>query len=518
MNELLARGIEELRLAWRFRWHGLLIAWVVACAGWLIVYAMPNQYRVSARIHIDTKSMLEPLLGGMTVNPDLNSRVALLTHTVLRRSNLKKIVNKTDLSLGVNGPDQEKKLEDKLRRRIDISRSGRQDLYSISYINKDPAIAQSVVQQLLNILTEEALGSTLQQSSQATAFLKKQLGQYKEQLNSAEEKLAEFKKQHIGSMPDNKGDFYTQLQDAKGKRNQLKNALAIELKKRAELQQQIKKIKKGGHPVSTGRSPHVRSIDSQLKQDRQQLNQLLLKYTAEHPDVISLKAQIARLEKERKKAVANAGSNNSRVFTTSNPVYQEVKKSLNKVNVAIGTLRSKIQQKSSAIANLRSHADQMTETQARLAGLTRNYNVTKAQYNKLLKRLYTAELSQNAQNGSKQLKFRVLDPPLKPFQPIGPHRFQLLSAVLILSLIAGGVFAFFLSQIRPVFMNRRKLADITQFPVLGSVSMAWSSRQLSLQRMQMIVFLASVGVLGIGYVGAVLFMHAGTHLARSFVG
>src|SRR5699024_2073106 len=138
---------------------------------------------------------------------------------------------------------------------------------------------------------------TQQQSTQAIAFLKSQLNQYKDQLNSAEQELAAFKKGHIGSMPNHGRDYYSQLQDTKSTLAQLRNELGIVLTKRAELRRQTTNITQGNQ--SPALNPRVQSINAQLQADQKQLNILLLKYTDQHPDVISLKAQISRLKKER---------------------------------------------------------------------------------------------------------------------------------------------------------------------------------------------------------------------------
>ena len=41
MNALVEDIVEEVRGAWRFRWWGLLAAWIVGVVGWFIVMLLP---------------------------------------------------------------------------------------------------------------------------------------------------------------------------------------------------------------------------------------------------------------------------------------------------------------------------------------------------------------------------------------------------------------------------------------------------------------------------------------------
>ncbi len=69
MQELLIPVLEYLRGIWRFRWIGLTVAWVVCLVGWLFVAQMPEKYVATARVNIDTNTVLRPLLRGLAIQP-----------------------------------------------------------------------------------------------------------------------------------------------------------------------------------------------------------------------------------------------------------------------------------------------------------------------------------------------------------------------------------------------------------------------------------------------------------------
>jgi uncharacterized protein involved in exopolysaccharide biosynthesis len=50
---------QYLRAAWRRRWMGVIVAWLVCGAGWVGVYLIPNQYDSTARLFVDAESCNE---------------------------------------------------------------------------------------------------------------------------------------------------------------------------------------------------------------------------------------------------------------------------------------------------------------------------------------------------------------------------------------------------------------------------------------------------------------------------
>ena len=64
MQELIEQLLDYLRGMWHRRWIGLAVAWVVVIIGAIWVFRLPDQYEASARVYVDTQSLLRPLLAG----------------------------------------------------------------------------------------------------------------------------------------------------------------------------------------------------------------------------------------------------------------------------------------------------------------------------------------------------------------------------------------------------------------------------------------------------------------------
>src|SRR5690242_15788939 len=154
MQELYQQVLTFLRGMWHRRWIGLAAAWIVAIAGVAVVYRIPERFEASARVYVDTESLLRPLLAGLAIQPNLEQQVAPISRTLVSRPNIEKLLRLADLDLNVRTPSERDDLIDHIIRTIKLEGSSTTNLYLISYRDPDPAKARRVVQSLLTIFME----------------------------------------------------------------------------------------------------------------------------------------------------------------------------------------------------------------------------------------------------------------------------------------------------------------------------------------------------------------------------
>src|SRR5207244_11385779 len=94
MQEVVEQLLALLRGMWQRRWIGLGVAWLVAIIGAIIIFRLPDKYEASARVYVDTQSLLQPLMAGMAMTPDAGQQVAILSRILLTRPNLETINRK----------------------------------------------------------------------------------------------------------------------------------------------------------------------------------------------------------------------------------------------------------------------------------------------------------------------------------------------------------------------------------------------------------------------------------------
>src|SRR5690606_2743668 len=210
MDELIAQLLVYIKGVWKYRWLSVAVAWFVALMGWFYVYQMPDNYEASARIYVDTQSILRPLMAGMTVSPNPEQQVTIMSRTLISRPNVERIIRMVDLDIKVTDDRAMDKLVISLMKEIRLASTGRDNIFTISYSDKNPKLAKDIVQSLLTIFVEGGLEGKRQDSTTALRFIDQQIAAYEEKLIAAEAAVTAFKQKNLGLLP-GQGDYYTQL-------------------------------------------------------------------------------------------------------------------------------------------------------------------------------------------------------------------------------------------------------------------------------------------------------------------
>ena len=502
--ETVQQILDEIHGAWRFRWPAIAVAWVAAVIGWLVVLVMPNSYEATARVYVDASTGLKPLLQGLAVEQDVDAQLSLVRQAMLGRPALEKVARETDLFLDARSPQQMDALLADLGQTIEItnvidererrSRAQPDSLYLIRYHSGNRETALAVVRQLLDTFVEDTLGGNRSGSESAQRFLKEQVDDYGKRLGEAERALAEFKKANLGLVPGEGGDYFTRIQVQTEEAKRARAELAVALNRRAELERQLRGERQTAVPTTSAGAAGTSTTETSMRlaEAQKRLDELTLRYTDKHPDVVATRETIKQLEQRQEEELAamRRGEGPATASLAASPVYQNIQMALNQTEVEIASLRSKIGLAESNIADLRRVANSAPEVEAEYARLTRDYEVTRAQYNSLLERLEKAKLSEQAdQTGI--VRFEIIDPPMAAFAPVAPNRPLLIAGVFAAALALGGGLAYLLNQMKPVFSNSRSLAEATGLPVLGAVTAAWLSDVRERRKKELLVFAGS---------------------------
>ena len=522
MNEQLNQLLNLIQGLWRYRWSALAIAWLVFLGGAFVVYILPDQYEARAVVYVDTESIMKPLLKGLAVDTEESDAMQVITRMLLNRENLLAVLRETDMDLKSRTTRERDEMLDKLRQAIVVTggntknnRRGDPDagLYEISYDGDAPERVYQVVSKLLNIFIEKALNATRIDTSMAQKFLDEQIRQYEVRLTMAEKRLADFKRKNAGLMPGEQGGYYKRVEDAKTRIDELHTQLTLAQRRREELRKQLK----GERPlIGTGEYTGLSARAQQLRQYRNQLEELLARFTEQHPEVVALKAKIAQLEAGTDDGVPATGGNKDQSIEL-NPMYQQLKADLSQAEVDVATLKVRLAAEERRLAGLQKAADRLPEIEAELARLNRDYNVTQDRYSELVGRREAARLSQEAEQNSSDIKLRVIDPPVIPSKPVGPNRLLLLTGVLFAALGAGAGWAFLLLQLHPTFREPKALRRATGLPVLGAVSLRIGPATRLRMKMQTTAFAGVVLVLLGVWGGSLYYSNEGSERLRGVI-
>ena len=307
MAEIVTKILAYLRGMWRFRWYALAVSWVTAMVGWYFVYAMPDQYQARAQVYVDTDSVLRPLLSGISRESDVMSEVELMTRALLSRPNLLSVAQKTDLDLRAGTDVEMDELIIRMRSKLEIKAIGN-SLYTIAFRDYEPQMTRDVVQTLLGSFVSDTLKEGRDKSSEAVLFLENQIRDYEERLATAEQRLADFKKENVGLMPGETGTFYDRLDMAMSRKNALVSMIALKTGTRDELRAQIQ----GEEPTfglikpqQDNAGPSGTSYDMTINEIESQLTALRVQFTDKHPDVAALLERLESVKAQRDEEIAD---------------------------------------------------------------------------------------------------------------------------------------------------------------------------------------------------------------------
>ncbi|MEO8409489.1 MAG: XrtA system polysaccharide chain length determinant [Propionivibrio sp.] len=475
MDEIIREATTILKVVWKHRWLGLAVAWIVAAIGVVTVLRIPDKYEASARIYVDTQTILKPLMAGLAIEPNLDQQIMILSRTLISRPNVEKLIRMADLDLGIKTKQAQDVLVDDLMKSLTIKSTSRDNLYTLAYDDQDPERAKRVVQSLASIFVESSLGDKRKDTDTAKRFIDDQIQVYQKKLEEAENRLKEFKLKNIALQTSDGKDYFGRMSEASAALERSK----LELQEAENSRDSLKRQIVGEEPVllpdapDSSRSISVPELDGRIDAMKRNLDGLLQRFTDLHPDVTGTRRMIKELEEQKaaeiaaRNKMAPASSDNQ---INANPVFQQIKISLAENEALVASLLARVAEYQSRYNQLKDAVKQIPQVEAEFTQLNRDYDINKKNYESLIARRESASMSGEMDASSGGVEFRLIDPPRVSPRPVSPNRLLLFPLTLVVALAAGLLVPFAASQFRPVFFDARALREATGLPLLGTVS------------------------------------------------
>ena len=502
MGEILRQLVITLRGMWRYRWLGLIAAWFVATIGIVIIFFLPDKYEASTRIYVNTASILKPLMTGLTVLPNDDQQIAMLSRVVVSRPNVEKLIQKVGLDGQVKSKADYERLVDDVIKNLKIQGGGRDNIYVLAFRDVQPDRAKRVVQQFSSMFIESGHGGKASDTDAAKKFIDEQIASYEKKLQEAETRLKEFKLRSLGVASGEGPNYFARIAETSAllDRSQLELREAENTRdafRRGLASEEPSSLTGAAVPMVSGAM--VSDVEARIDAMRRNLDVLLQRYTENHPDVLGVQRVIRELEGQRNQLLTarrKEGAPASAVSFGNGPrASEQLKVSLAGAEATVASLRARVAEYSSRYAKLKASATMVPQLEAELAQLNRDYDVNKKNYESLVSRRESASISGEMQSVSGVADFRLIDPPRVSPGPVAPNRSLLFPLALFAALAAGVAVAFVAKELRPTFYDGRALAEATSLPILGTVSMIVNDKQKKLTRRGTAKFLAGIGIL-----------------------
>ena len=349
------------------------------CAGLLL----PKKYKSSTVLLVEEGKSDNPLFDKLAVATTVSQRLTTIRESMLGWNSLVKLVKRLKMDKDIQNAQQFEQLIMRIRNSIKISLRG-QNIIDLSYVNKDPEMAKDVVENITSIFIERNLQIQNQDTSDAIAFIEKELKVYRGKIKSAE-----------------------------------------------------------------------------IAQLRDKLNTLLVDSTEQHPEVKQLREQIAAKEEELRKEQLEYTEDASLDASTTNPLIEEIKKTLDKIDG--GKQAASFSGADTGIAKV-----MLIDKLDKVMG--QDININEELYNRLLQRLETAKITQRLQSSKEGTRYTVLDPPRLPLAPFFPNMTLISLAGLIAGIALGAGRVFGAEFLDKSFIDVEEANQFFGQPLLGAIS------------------------------------------------
>lgn len=481
MQEQISEILVYLKGTLKYKWVAMALAWIVCLGGWLFVLAMPNKYTSEAKVHVETRTMLQPLLSGMTVQSDIRALLRVMQLLMFTKYNLEQIINLADLDKDVKDSADLLELIERLKKDIQILGGG-DDIFTIKYEADNPDTAKSVVQAVLTVFSEQTQLSTLSGMDEAHHFIDEQIHEYETRLRNAERNRENFKRANFGMLPGQAGDQIGQIQQLSASLEEAKLKLNEAISRKDALKMQMDEALAAEDDEDWGNltGTQADSEDARITELKKRRDDLLIKYTAKHPEIVYIDKTIQKLEKLNAEKEANLepqeeGRLDTAVMT--NPYVQTIKVAMNDADATIASIRSRVELYEKRLKTAQDELNTRLSVETEIQNLNRDYETIKKNYDHLLQSREQATMSKKVDDQAEALKFKIADAPNTPLEPSSPNRKLLYSVILGAGTVVGLGIAFFVYLLRPTVMSATQLRHLTGLPVLGTVSLKASPQQ-----------------------------------------
>lgn len=474
----------------RYRWLILIPICISLTVSLIYAVVAKKTYEASTTILIQPQRVPSQYVQSV-VSSDLDQRLSTISQQILSRSNLEKIIDQFGLYDEAAGMYLEDKVNDMRKRvevKIDTTKGGRgnePDVFYVSFKGQNPERVMRVANSLASYFMDENLKVREAQAVGTSEFLESELRKIQLVLEEKEKTLSEYRSKYIGGLPDElEANLRTldrlqlQLSDRQSALRDLKNSADYQVD-------------------DFGKLKIIKTETEQLYElQKNKLDELSLKYTKNHPDIIKLVESVKQLkekiEKERKEneqlSEGSSEKGNNSVAKSesflSNPQLNIQKKIENEIKKAEFDI-SEIQK---SMAFYQKKVEDTPKREQELQSLQRDYNNIRENYNSLLARKLESEIAVSMEKKQKGEQFRILDHARIPEKPISPDVRILLLISLAVGLGLGGGLAFLLEFLDTAIKSAEEVESEFGLPLLVSIPSLKKPENKFKKRAEMVLY------------------------------
>jgi len=495
--------LDVLPAVWsRRKWLAILAFAAPLSAAASLITFLPNIYRSTATVLVDRQQIPEAFVRS-TVTSALETRIQTISQEILSRARLEVLITRFGLYADLRNKVPLEQVIERMRKDIklelkSVEAKGLREAtvaFTISYQGTDAGTVSLTTNALASFYIEENLRARERQAAGTAEFLKGQLGDTKKRLDEQEQRVSEFKRRHMGELPQQMEAniatverLHQQLRlnaDNQTRASERRQTMSSQL---AEADSLLASTPAPVAPVAPGRpGGGPESPEARLTRLKQELTKLRGQFNDKYPDVILLAREVAAVEREVDDAKAREPKENEKEQPAGSqaappgrqpltPYVLRLKEALSEAEADIKVFKGEEQRLKDAIASYQARIENVPRREQEFRELSRDYDSTRELYQSLLKRYEEAQLAESMEQRQKGEQFRVLDTAIPRLEPAAPNRVQLL-VIAVLGSLGLAVGAVMLAErIDTSFHTVDELRTFSALPVLVSIPLIITPR------------------------------------------
>jgi uncharacterized protein involved in exopolysaccharide biosynthesis len=362
--------------------------------------------------------------------------------------------------------------------------------FGVQFSYENRYLAQRVVQDIVSRFIDANIRNRSNATFQTTQFIKDETDSAKKQLDEAENKVAAFRMQNNGRLPDQLDSNMRQLGAVQAQVTYLGAQLSRASQEKLQLESNIRIFKDQmtaltKEPVDSAaaqKSERLIEADRELQAAEAQLNALRQHYKDSYPDVQSGITRVAAAKKKREDTL-NEETFGKDDKPAAKPVNQQAVRETRDLDANTRRLQSAIEARdlemeeynkelkraNEAIKSYQGRIEIVPLGEKQYAELLRDRDLTKEQYMDLSAKLQRAEIAQEMEGRKQGETLELLDPASLPTTPTEPKRPVIISIGGAFGLLLGIVIAGAREMKDTSLKNLKDVRAYTQMAILGSV-------------------------------------------------
>lgn len=483
------RTLSTARMLWKQRWRIVAVWGFTTALSVVIAQLLAPIYRAEAVVLVNSQKIPEAFVSS-TVNGDVTDRLALVTQRIMTSERLLNIVSAFHLYQDTRRHATQEELLAKMRQDISVNfeknwTGDRMKAFHLGYRGRNARVVAEVANRLAGLYVAENVRSREDQAESTVDFLANQLQEAKNSLDEQDKKVALFKQDHNGTLPEQENSLLATLNSLGAELQGTETSIARAQENKLSLEAILAAAESSEAAINANQRRELKGIGlngSQMPSSATlmaQLRVLRQKYTPDHPEVEALEMQLAEAKQEESEnaTVANGPESNNKYATAvadnspesiqSRERIAGLRAQIDVASHQIEVLEKQREQLTLAISSCQSRISRLPLVEQQMASLKRNYDESANNYNSLLQKTIAAGIATDMERSKQSEQFTVIDPARVPERPEKPNRIIVAAGGSLGGLVIGFLIGFLAEFHKQKFLGEWELPATTV--VLGRV-------------------------------------------------